>query len=439
MGARERRGGSMRSRVKRLMPLVMAAVVIGSIVALGTPGTSGAVTGPACPSVGSGTGCAYVVTVNPDGTASVAAGADTQSYDNSEDVMVGVVNNTTGVVPSIDLSGPSSFAFDNDGLCNVSGAPTGCPFVPPAAFTGTGYEGPDSAFVKADDSDGTVVFTTPLAPGATAYFSLESRPTSASGIVVNGATVANQTTGQSFTTTVATIADGDASDAASNFSATVSWGDGSAPDTVTPTPVTGGFIVSDTHTYATHGTFAPVVTVTTGEGASASVTDSVTVSDLVVTCAGGSSACTGSVTTNNLSLTAQTTQTSAGELLFSTDPNSGATGINCGDSFRHAPRVITETDSFNTGSSSITSTETFLAKDGTTGKGLAGLFFWVCFQSSPGHPFVDATGHSTTLGLLPLCNPFKPGPGPCVNFVLPAPGGKIVERVTYPVGDPRMG
>ena len=417
----------------------MAAAVIGSVVALATPGISGAVTSPSCPSVGSGQGCAYVITVNADGTASVAAGTNPSSYDNSEDVMVGVVNNTNGVVPSIHVSGHSPFAFDTDGLCNESGAPTGCPFVPPEGFTYTGYEGLNTAFVTADDSDGTVVFTTPLASGATAYFSLEAPPTSASGIVVSNARIADQTTGKSFTATVATIADGDASDTASNFTATVNWGDGSAPDTITPTPETGGFIVSDTHTYATHGTFAPVVTVSTAQGASASVTDAVTVSDLVVKCSGGSSTCTGSVTTNNLSLTARTTQTSAGDLLFSTDPNSGGTGLSCGDSFRHAPRVITETDSFNTGSSSITSTETFLAKDGTTGKGLAGLFFWVCFKSSPGHPFVDATGHSTTLGLLPLCNPFKPGAGPCVNYILPAPGGKIVERVTYPVGDPRMG
>jgi hypothetical protein len=429
----------MRSRCMRVVPLALAAAVIGPVVALGTPGTSGAAPSPTCPSVGSGQGCAYVITVNSDGTASVAPGTNPQSYDNSEDVMVGVLNNTSGVVPSVYVSGPSSFAFDTDGLCNVSGAPTGCPFVPPGGFTSTGYEGPGTAFSVASPSDGTVVFTTPLAPGATAYFSLEARPTSASGIVVDKATIADQTTGKSFTTDVATIADGNVSDTASNFSATVNWGDGSAPDTVTPSPVTGGFIVSGTHAYATHGTFAPVVTVSTAQGASASVTDSVTVSDLVVTCPGGTSTCTGSVTTNNLSLTAQTTQTSAGDLLFSTDPNSGATGLSCGDSFRHAPRVITETDSFSTGSSSITSTETFAAKDGTAGKGLAGLFFWVCFQSSPGHPFVDATGHSTTLGLLPLCNPFKPGAGPCVNFILPAPGGKVVERVTYPVGDPRMG
>ena len=46
---------------------------------------------------------------------------------------------------------------------------------------------------------------------------------------------------------------------------------------------------------------------------------------------------------------------------------------------------------------------------------------------------------TTTLGLLLLCNPFKPGPGPCVNYILPTFDGKIIERVTYPVGDPRMG
>ena len=78
-----------------------------------------------CPNVGTGIGCAYVVTVNPNGTVSISPGANTTATDASghgegDDVMVGVLNNSNAVVTSITLSGSgrdNMFGFDGDGIC----------------------------------------------------------------------------------------------------------------------------------------------------------------------------------------------------------------------------------------------------------------------------------------------------------------------------------
>jgi hypothetical protein len=196
--------------------------------------------------------------------------------------------------------------------------------------------------------------------------------------------------------------------------------------------------VYGTHIYTAHGiTASPVsVDITSTDGGSAVVIDNnVTVADAVIACT--TSPCSGTLNSPTLTAQASTSSTGSGDLFFSSDPNSGTTALNCGDNFRHAPRIIDETNTFSTGSGTITTTDTFLNKNGIPGKGLEGLLYAICFESN--NPFVSATGKSTTLGLLPICNPFKPGPGPCVNWILPGSGGTIVERVTFPAGDPKFG
>ncbi len=124
-------------------------------------------------------------------------------------------------------------------------------------------------------------------------------------------------------------------------------------------------------------------------------------------------------------------------MLFSTNPDSGANTLDCGDGFRHAPTVINEVDTLVPGPSSITEIDTFKASSGTTGKGIAGFLFWICFRTSqPSQTFKDLFSKTTNQGLLPICNPFAVNRGPCVNYIVPAVGGNIVEKLTYPVGDP---
>lgn len=125
-----------------------------------------------CPPIGEDTGCGVLIVVNQDGTTSTLTDPNEGPYDGTDDTLVGVVNRSAATVQSLPLSGSDIFGFDDDGLCADDNAPAGCPFGP------TGYEGPGTSFSADDSGDsGTVTFDGGLAPGSTAYFSLEG-PTS---------------------------------------------------------------------------------------------------------------------------------------------------------------------------------------------------------------------------------------------------------------------
>lgn len=128
-----------------------------------------------CPPVGADTSCAILLVINPDGTVTAVSDPSQGPFDGSEDTLIGVQNNSSTSVPSLHLAGAPNpeapFGFDGDGLCaGYTPAPAGCPFGP------TGYEGPNTSFsgIAADALSGDVNFTGGLAPGASAYFSLES-------------------------------------------------------------------------------------------------------------------------------------------------------------------------------------------------------------------------------------------------------------------------
>ena len=71
------------------------------------------------------------------------------------------------------------------------------------------------------------------------------------------------TEGTSFSGQVAIVTDTGTPDAATDYTATIDWGDGTTDTGIAPTGATGGpFTVSGTHTYADEGSFAPVVTIT---------------------------------------------------------------------------------------------------------------------------------------------------------------------------------
>ena len=129
-----------------------------------TPEDSGSIT-----QLGNATGCGVLITVTAiDGsgratTFNVTSPGNGNPYDTAEDTLVGIQNNSGGLLTSIILSSPTSpiFGFDGDGPClnvNFFG------FSPYDCFpnTTTGYEGPNNTFTPGNTkASGTVNFFTP--------------------------------------------------------------------------------------------------------------------------------------------------------------------------------------------------------------------------------------------------------------------------------------
>jgi hypothetical protein len=141
-----------------------------------------------CPAIGASPSCEVLLVVNPDSTVSVEGDPSVGTFDGSDDTLVGIVNDSAKPVTAVTVSGPGSglSGFDGDGICSGAygawAGSGGCPYGP------TGYEGPGTSFVVSASlpDSAEVDFTGGLAPGASAYFSLEGALTSAQLIAREG-------------------------------------------------------------------------------------------------------------------------------------------------------------------------------------------------------------------------------------------------------------
>lgn len=129
------------------------------------------------------TGCNAVITIAANGTATTVVN-DTTPYENSEDVLIGVVNNGATVLGSLNITGSASialFGFDGDGICTFTFV--GSSYCSASQIAGTDpgdYQGPTSTFtnISSNQQTGTVIFSPAIpAHGGTTYFSLEGIPT----------------------------------------------------------------------------------------------------------------------------------------------------------------------------------------------------------------------------------------------------------------------
>ena len=124
-----------------------------------------------CPAYGAASGCNEVITLNADGSFTVAGmPANGTNYDGSDDALVGIINNTANPLSSLALdgNGVDIFGFDGDGVDDY-GAPGN-------TLDTTGYGGPNTYFtaISPDLTKGTANFITALAAnGGNTYFSLE--------------------------------------------------------------------------------------------------------------------------------------------------------------------------------------------------------------------------------------------------------------------------
>lgn len=198
--------------------LASAAIFSGA-----TPASAALLTTGPCPGFGNDpNGCALVITLNPNGTATVSNGPEHGvPFDGSDDTLVGVINNSGVTVSSITIqSNLDIFGFDGDGAgenpnstSGKAGAWQAYGLSTPAgentlAAHGPTYSGTDSTSADFDlsgqlnsfanitgvDGPGQVVFGTGLVAGGTAWFSLEEALNAASFTIPNVGGVPEPTT-----------------------------------------------------------------------------------------------------------------------------------------------------------------------------------------------------------------------------------------------------
>ncbi|HEV2448594.1 MAG TPA: hypothetical protein VGS58_21825 [Candidatus Sulfopaludibacter sp.] len=181
------------------MQLILALGLLGLAA---VPASAQTAANP-CPPVGADSGCGIILTVIdigtgqnpcPSGQCVTVTNTGQPPYDNIEDTLVGVVNNSQVPISSMVLTSTlSAFGFDGDGICGNS-PNTGQPYVPAPPCTWaapTTYEGPVldakgniigvvSFSNYSSGTSGSVTFTPPIpAKGGMAYFSLEESLTNA--------------------------------------------------------------------------------------------------------------------------------------------------------------------------------------------------------------------------------------------------------------------
>jgi len=93
--------------------------------------------------------------------------------------------------------------------------------------------------------------------------------------------------GAPLTATLATFTDANPNATVNDFTATITWGDGTTSTGTVVAKVGGGFAVTGTHAYAEEGSYAPVVNIVDHGGSTAQATDVATIADAPLTATGG--------------------------------------------------------------------------------------------------------------------------------------------------------
>jgi hypothetical protein len=129
------------------------------------------------------TGCNVLITFGAGGAVSTSFPNAAVSYDSgADDNIVGIINNSGQVLPSLILTGTSdAFGFESDGACGLPGftfnsqGPGGATYAGACGIVdSSGYGDNGITFSVVDFNNGTVNFAGGgIANGGTAWFSLE--------------------------------------------------------------------------------------------------------------------------------------------------------------------------------------------------------------------------------------------------------------------------
>src|SRR5450755_500328 len=116
-----RPSGITVDRMVKVLSLSLALLALGTRAAWAgsiCPGASGSSPFTHPPDA-SATGCNVVITIGANGLATVAV-TDATPYEASEDILVGIQNNSSSTVPGLNITsapGNDIFGFDGDGMC----------------------------------------------------------------------------------------------------------------------------------------------------------------------------------------------------------------------------------------------------------------------------------------------------------------------------------
>ena len=150
--------------------------LLAGVAALALPlGAAPAFAGPApCVAADQSNGCQYLVTFNADGSVSLTdqTAKNGTSYDGSDDVQIGVINNASTSLTGFNLTGSGVGDFESgDGSDGIDAYAKVVNTKDP-----TGYGGPDAYFANNTGNSLDVRFVTALTAGQSTYFSLEAPP-----------------------------------------------------------------------------------------------------------------------------------------------------------------------------------------------------------------------------------------------------------------------
>jgi hypothetical protein len=151
-----------------------------------------------------GGSCTVLITITGNtGNLTATISGSWNPYDNQDDQLVGIQNNSSVAVGALVLTGTTAqdpFGFDGDGPCADPNPGAWCPSPYPNGPNDpnpAGYEGPNNTFVgmSPDTTTGKVLFTVALPPnGGSTWFALEGVPTIVTAVGENKPLTAGATT-----------------------------------------------------------------------------------------------------------------------------------------------------------------------------------------------------------------------------------------------------